>query len=79
MSFLAKWYKLSRQHVVLDTFDHQDIRRRMYQLYETKVMATGILMMRTMHLALSRLLLLHTLSSNIESYNGAWNLRFMHI
>ena len=35
--------------------------------------------MRMMHLALSRVIQLQALSSNIESYNGAWNLGFMYV
>ena len=69
---------LSEQIACIDTFDHKAIRRRMYQLYKAKVMATEILMMRIMHPALSRMMQLQALSSNTECYNGACNLGFMH-
>ena len=34
--------------------------------------------MRMMHLALSRVIQFQALSSNIESYNGAWNVGFTY-
>ena len=38
MDFLspAKRYKSSRQQIVVDNFDREAIRRRLYQLYEAK-------------------------------------------
>ena len=42
-------------------------------------MDAGILIMRMMHLALSRLMQFQALSSNTESSNGAWNFGFVHI
>ena len=30
----AKWYKMRRLRVFINTFDHEAIRRRIYQLYE---------------------------------------------
>ena len=31
-----KWHKVSRLHVLVDTFDHDTIRRKTYQLYKVK-------------------------------------------
>ena len=31
-----KWYKVSRQHVLGDIFDHEAVRRKIYQLYKEK-------------------------------------------
>ena len=61
-----KWYKVSRWCVLVDTFDCEAIRRRMYQLYEEKENENPLKL-------LVMTLCQDFVSSIVESYNGAWN------
>ena len=59
---------MSRHLVLVHNFDRKAIRRRMYQLYEAKKDKT------LSKLLVTRLRVKTSVSSIIESYNGAWNL-----